>query len=150
VKSHVRHAVSEELALRRADTRDLDRRLRAFLRSDEAYRKYLPTETWLTGGCWLLAEALWHVLGGDLVAVVSDLNVEHVALRLGDRIVDGDGFSRPETLLRRWRVREGVPRPRIVDFEAVRAEVLRRGEIPPPDTRLSGLVRDLWQVLVVR
>lgn len=131
------------LALRVTDVTALNKHLKEFLRSDEAYFRYLPVETWMSGGCWLLAEALRRVLSGELVAVISDNGVEHVALLVDDWVVDGDGFSRRPTVLRRWQTAESVPNPRIVPFVDVRDEVLAVGEIPAPDVRLGPLVRDL-------
>jgi len=122
--------------------------LKRFLRSPKAYRAHLPPDvylTWLSGGCWLLAEALRRVLGGKLVALGSrGGQVEHVLLLQGEWLVDGDGFSRERTVLRRWREKEGVADPAIWLFDSV----AYAGEIPrPPEADVHRLQHDLRAVL---
>jgi hypothetical protein len=128
----------------------LDKKLKTFLRSSRAYRLYLSEGTWLSGGCWLLAEALRQVLGGELVALTSTNGVEHVALEADGWIVDGDGFSRRDSLLWRWAEQERVARPQLVPFSSVELEVYSKAEIPSPDGRLPLLVADLRRVLAAR
>ena len=124
-----------------------NRRLKAFLRSDAAYRAYLPTSTWTSGGCWLLAQALQHVLGGKLVALKSEGGIEHVVLQVGERFVDGDGFSLRASLLGRWREQEGM-RVHVVPFDgAARSEAILRGVPKPHDGMVAALSVDLSRVL---
>jgi hypothetical protein len=67
---------------------------------------------WNDGGCRILAEALicWLGLPEAAFAGVRDAAgvQHHVAVRVGSKLIDGDGISDEATLLRRWRTREMV------------------------------------------
>lgn len=129
------------------EIREANRRLKAFLRTSAAYRDYLPTSTWLSGGCWLLAEALRGVLGGEVVALQSEQGIEHVLLQVGDRFVDGDGFSLWPSVRGRWREQEGL-RVRLVPFDrAAKDEAVRRHIPAPSGSKVAALTDDLSRVL---
>ena len=99
---------------RRVDPRgDLNRALRRLLGGTAAYA-LLPDDyvSWFAGGCRILAEAMCHWLDLDESALwavgTSGVPVQHVVVRVGTYFLDGDGISFAETLLRRWRRREGL------------------------------------------
>lgn len=73
-------------------------------------------DTWLAGGCAILALALKKVFGqrAELVAVRAgkfrDNQIEHVLVQVdGKYYLDGDGASGESTLVNRWRKVERIP-----------------------------------------
>jgi hypothetical protein len=83
-------------------------------------------DTWLAGGCWLLAEALhawigprssmWSLMGSQYH------NVNHVVIRVGNCYLDGDGASTERELLKRWENEELVPKPYLRPFRPEEAQ----------------------------
>jgi hypothetical protein len=80
--------------------------------------------TWTRGGCWILAQALCEHLGPPSASVqaigdrVNFIGPEHWLVRVGDVVVDGDGAATVATLLRRWRGRQGIRKPVLLDVES--------------------------------
>lgn len=130
------------------------RRLKAYLSSDASYRHLGPDDgSWLAGGCWLLAAALRRALGGGVLANVVGRwggpplgapTVQHVVLLLDGWVWDGDGATRPETFLRRWRTVENITDARLVEFDA---GATAAAGIPPHARRVEALAIDLRAVM---
>ena len=96
---------------------DLGTKLKKVLASREAYAildKAGPgIDTWLAGGCALLAVAMSRLNIGVLTVLEGrsgngPLEVQHWVVQAHGYCFDGDGASTPATLLRRWRDVEGV------------------------------------------
>ena len=124
-------------------TDDWHRRLTNFLNSDEAYA-ILGNEitSWMSGGCWLLAEALKAYLGAgaQLMAVSSSRNpVEHVVVFYRGHVIDGDGVQTPQAMLRKMATLERVPEPKLVPFTAA-LQQHARSEIQCPASSIPKLV----------
>lgn len=126
------------------NVRTLGKALKKYLSSDRAYELIDSFEdtkgsTWLSGGCWALAQALHSVLpGSELVAVVDDGVQHHVLVNLHGWYMDADGVSSQTVLLKRWRDTEGLRRPSVKPFRQEHAE----GLVCP-----VGLVSALREVL---
>lgn len=118
-----------------------------FLESKYAHDKYLANgATWTAGGCWLLAEAVRGVLGGQYLAVIGSSGVtEHVAVWHKDRLIDGDGFSTPEIFVRRWQNKYKVKGAFIAAFDPEHAKV--GGMRPPTKYIARHLEEDLQPYL---
>ena len=80
--------------------------------------------TWLEGGCWVAAEAIRRVFGGDLVAVHSRWGLEHVVVERGGWLVDAEGHAAPTARwVRRYARREGIVDASLHPFSGVDARV---------------------------
>jgi hypothetical protein len=108
-------------------------------------------DTWLAGGCWVLARALheWIGKGSEIWAVYSevgsdvlhpDIIPQHVVVKIGDCFLDGDGASNEAQLLKRWGEVEGLIYP---ELRPVKIEELESVGIECP----VGVVRDLVKAL---
>lgn len=100
---------------------DLGKRLKAALATDEAY-KLLDThtggaDTWLAGGCALLARALTGLGLGHLVVLegaqqihgrLGPKQVQHWLVQAQGIYLDGDGASTKDALVRRWHKHESM------------------------------------------
>ena len=92
----------------------------------------LGADTWLSGGCAVLALALKKVFGPRAQLVViragrtgtgGPNQVEHVLVQVdGKYYLDGDGASAESSLLNRWRKVEKLPQARVT-------ELVRRSEL---------------------
>lgn len=105
------------------DLRLFGRDLRRWLNSEEGGYSVLPGdyETWIAGGCWILAEALQAWIGPGAVkwSIHSQEvpgRIQHVVVKVGHCFLDGDGASSEEMLLRRWRDKERIERPFLKEF----------------------------------
>lgn len=88
--------------------------------------------TWTAGGCWLLADALHALGGGDLWAVVDVRGVpHHVVVKHGDAYWDADGVSSEATILRRARA-EGTSAPKLMRFTGELQQQAEASGIPAP------------------
>lgn len=136
------------------------RRLKRTLDTPDAYKHFLikgrglrgkrDLGTWFSGGCWLLAEALFRVLQNSNTFVVYEDHgvrgtrgqgpIHHVVCGVlvdepGSRqwrYVDADGMSTAEALCRSWHEREGLSSPKIRSLW--RTEMESSG-IPEPTKR---------------
>lgn len=100
---------------------DLGKRLKAALATDEAY-KLLDThtegaDTWLAGGCALLARALSGLGLGHLVVLegaqqlhgkLGPKQVQHWLVQAHGIYLDGDGASTKDALVKRWHKHESM------------------------------------------
>ena len=116
--------------------------LRRILSSHEAYAILgNEVDTWLAGGCQLLAEALKQVFpegeiqcvyshpkfspadeakikaAGEWDQVVSAVGPDHCVFRLGNQYLDGDGVQTEQQLLKTWCDKEGLVQPRIGPYD---------------------------------
>ncbi len=81
-------------------TQDLGR-LVEWLGSNEAYR-WLPYDSWLSGGCWLLGEALVRLLPGSELWWVMDGvkdQPQHAVVKYRGIFIDGSGVHHTERSL---------------------------------------------------
>lgn len=123
---------------------DIGQRLRAILNTEEAYKVLGPeVDTWISGGCGILAFALLEVLDmgeEDLFALVSrsaddpDL-IQHFVVKYGDKYLDGDGLSSTEQLLDRWKYEE-----RLEDVEIIHYSDGKIGDIMCPTHTIADVV----------
>jgi hypothetical protein len=116
--------------------RRFGRKLHRLLSSREAY-EILGEGTWMSGGCWILAEALHRCLSdrgfvSSLYAVRSHQKahevIEHVVVRIeyGDVwYFDGDGAATETELLRKMKHVERVPEPYLTRFSKKDAKAER-------------------------
>lgn len=74
------------------------------MRTNAAYRILGDEfETWTTGGCWILADALCQIWpDAELWAITSNWGVEHVVAKRGDLYYDADGAVTEEELKQRY------------------------------------------------
>lgn len=82
------------------DLKNLER-LIEWLQSNEAY-KWLPYDSWLSGGCWLLGEALLRLLPGSSLWWVMDGSKDqpqHAVVKYQGRFIDGSGIYTEDKLL---------------------------------------------------
>jgi hypothetical protein len=119
--------------------------LKRWLRSAEAYELIGDEfDTWLSGGCLPLGQALLKLIGpaAELRAIASNNHPhEHIVVLWQGLYYDGDGASKPTTLIRRWRDQELLKRPRVVLYDPLYAEGLYQNE---------AFVDRLHQALVAR
>ena len=122
----------------------LGRRLKAALATDEAFQlldkqRGLEDTTWTAGGCLLLADMLAKATGGQKVAIYDGEtgirigHPEHIAVKLGEMYLDGDGASTEASLIDRWRREEGLGNPVIAPYNAPDAK--RAGFVLPKPTK---------------
>jgi hypothetical protein len=98
--------------------------LKRALSSHRAYAiidRYSLGDTWSSGGCWVLAEALHQFLpGSELFTIVADKGAgempQHVVAKWKGRYWDADGSSTQAQLLKRWAELERLRAPRLVKF----------------------------------
>jgi hypothetical protein len=104
------------------------RPLLKWLGSNEAYA-WLPFDSWLSGGCLLLATALHRILPGSEIwwVVDQDNREQHAVLRYNNLFLDGDGVQSRAALLRKMEQEESVSEPSLVSSIG----------LPPRDTGIS-------------
>ena len=103
---------------------EFGRRLKRVLRTNAAFELIPWAEGWTSGGCWVLAEALYRYLHPNVrkVAMVGPNGVDHVLVVTKTGIFfDGDGASTRSGLLKRW-ANLGYPRMRLEPFSSEAAE----------------------------
>ena len=101
-------------------------KLKKVLSTNEAYAildSAFPggVDTWVAGGCYLLARALMRIAPNAELMVLRGLTKEqeqtkeftepqpeHVLIKLGSSLIDGDGVSTERALIRRWKKYEGL------------------------------------------
>lgn len=95
------------------------RRLKKALSTDEAYaimdKAIDGADTWVTGGCLLLANALKILIPDGQVVIAFGMNKdskkekpEHAVFVYQDHIIDGDGVSTLERFKTLWEHSEGI------------------------------------------
>lgn len=107
---------------------------------------------WNDGGCRVLAEAymLW-LPGAERVVLVgwsnplyTKLQVQHVLVRVADRYIDGDGACTLNSLVRRWRVREGIKNLQLLSDPG--ASLSNKSKDIPVRPELSRRLADVLRV----
>lgn len=130
--------------------------LNDFLYSDPVFALYSDTYSdgsWLQGGCWSLAEALRHILGGELVAVWDEGREvpDHIVCQVdANTYVDGDGASTRQELLHRWHSEEFLRAPYLVPFDPAVFAKVPADQAIPYSAELTGKVetalRDFFKI----
>jgi hypothetical protein len=119
----------------------LGRHLHEFLYSPDIFALLDPHGCgWLDGGCRILADAVGLWLAIDYRAALVDVagHAQHSFIMIDDWHIDGDGISRPDTFLRRWRDLEGVDGHVVKDGIAlIVASHMRNSWSMPQDMILS-------------
>ena len=145
---------------------ELLRRLKDVLSSNDAYQILgNDVDTWLAGGCQLLAEALKRVLPfGEILCIYDsphfskqdeakmrangnpeeqEVGPEHCVFRLGDLYLDGDGLQSEQELLATWRNEEGLKNPYVGPYD-------RQNDWYCPPEKVELLARFLQEKLFIR
>lgn len=87
--------------------------------------------TWLEGACWLLAYGFVRLLGDGVerYGLFEGSEQAHVVVRAGEYLIDADGVSAKEVLLRRW----------VIDYgRAVRVDDFDPGQVLDPEFDLAA------------
>lgn len=77
------------------------------------------SDTWVSGGCFLLAKVLIKLYPEAKLVVLMGLTKEqeslhlealpqHALIQMGNQFVDGDGISSEKSLIQRWKKYEGM------------------------------------------
>jgi len=91
--------------------KELGRRIREVIKSDEAYQILYDfgAKDWTTGGCQILAKSLKAWLGEVTpVFLVSENGYMHTVVRIDECYLDADGASTARQLLKRWKTARKV------------------------------------------
>lgn len=105
-----------------AETPVLLSKLKKALKTEEAYSildHIEGADTWVAGGCYLLAKTLMQLVPNAKLVVLMGLTKEqaqqltearpnHVLVKVGNYLVDGDGMSSEASLFKRWIKYEGL------------------------------------------
>ena len=125
------------------------RRLKEVLSSNDAY-KILgnDVDTWLSGGCQLLAESLKRVFPfGEILCIYEAKNgadkPEHCVFHIDGLYLDGDGVQTQTALLTNWREKEGLENPLIGPYH-------RQPDWHCPPDKVDQLADFLQKKLLVR
>jgi hypothetical protein len=108
-------------------------------------------DTWVAGGCWVLARALheWIGKGSEIWAIYStvgsdvlspDRIPQHVVVRIDGCYLDGDGASTEKQLLERWEKVEGLIDP---ELKPVKVKELESVGIQCPVSPVRDLAKAL-------
>ena len=131
----------------------LGRQLRRFLYTPPIFALLDPWQCgWLDGGCRILGEAVVLWLGPEaaLTAVLgASGQTAHVLVRYRGWLIDGDGLTRADTLIRRWLQVEHVAGAHLGSFERAPASP----EIPSDrevSRRLAEQLESRFPVSLVR
>lgn len=120
------------------------RALRRLLQNEPVYG--LIPNTWLEGGCRILAEAL-KAWGGEAVTLKAVYSyrfgaqrIDHVAAVVDNICLDGDGAATEMELLAKARLLEDLVNPVLMPFDAAEADA---AGIPSDPRATAELVRFL-------
>jgi len=107
----------------------IDAIIKAFVANPRS--KPLTRGTWTHGGCWILADAIQRVWGGDMWVIGSDnYDVEHFVVRFGDLFADGDGLQTAPALRVKMMHESGIVNPRLLRYHpGMDTSSIRRPEL---------------------
>lgn len=102
--------------------------------------------TWTRGGCWVLADAVLSVFGGEMWVVSSDrADVEHFMVKMNDHFVDADGVHTDEGIIEKLKSQSGVPNPTLRPYEPSQDTDLIYNSAQSVDVTKRRLMRYLRQ-----
>lgn len=115
----------------------------AFLYSPPVFSILGDEGTWLSGGCWILADALRRWIGpaARLKMVASDrCSTEHVVVQVSQLFIHASGVMTRKELLCEMREMERLPNPRLINFNR---RALLMTDIPRPGDKSRKLLSSL-------
>lgn len=100
-------------------------KLKTALNSNEAYSILDGIgDTWLSGGCFLLAKVLFKMIPKSKLIILmgngktqKEIQPQHALVQVGNYFIDGDGVSTKDALIKRWETLEGILNIKIEPFE---------------------------------